>query len=167
MRETVSESTSEFLKTAMLAMVDNQTTYSTAIAGYEIGGKTGTAEKQPRSDNTYVVSFCSFVPASAPEYFMMVVIDEPNVEDQSSGGYATSLTHDLWTQIIPYLNLFPTRSTDGTETETAATQSVLQQPESQAADGGNEAGGEEADPGAGGEADAAAEAEADPQNGAE
>lgn len=166
-RETVSESTSEFLKTAMLAMVDNQTTYSTAIAGYEIGGKTGTAEKQPRSDNTYVVSFCSFVPASAPEYFMMVVIDEPNVEDQSSGGYATSLTHDLWTQIIPYLNLFPTRSTDGTETETAATQSVLQQPESQAADGGNEAGGEEADPGAEGEADAAAEAEADPQNGAE
>ena len=112
------------------------------------------------------------MPASDPEYFMMVVIDEPNVEDQSSGGYATSLTHDLWIQIIPYLNLFPTRSTDGTETETAATQSVLQQPESQAADGGNEAGGneaggEEADPGVEGEADAAAEAEADPQNGAE
>ena len=175
LREPVSSKTSslirQYLYNTMYGETDangnNATGKAARIAGYAMGGKTGTAEKQPRSDNTYVVSFCSFVPASDPEYFMMVVIDEPNVEDQSSGGYATSLTHDLWTQIIPYLNLFPTRSTDGTETETAATQSVLQQPESQAADGGNEAGGEEADPGAEGEADAAAEAEADPQNGAE
>lgn len=114
-RETVSESTSEFLREAMLAMVDNQRSWSTAIPGYEIAGKTGTAEKQPRSENNYVVSFCSFVPAGDPEYFMMVVIDEPHVEDQSTGGYTTYLTHDLWTEMIPYLNLFPTRGTDETE----------------------------------------------------
>lgn len=125
-RKTVSESTSDFLKTAMLAMVDEQSAYSTVIPGYEIGGKTGTAEKQPRSENKYVVSFCTFVPASEPEYFMMVVIDEPNVPDQSAGGHATTLTHDLWVDILPYLNLFPTRSTG--EEETASTESVLQEP---------------------------------------
>lgn len=126
-RETVSESTSEFLKTAMLAMVDNQGSYSTAISGYEIGGKTGTAEKQPRSEKKYVVSFATFVPASNPEYFMMVVIDEPNVPDQSAGGHATTLTHDLWVDILPYLNLFPTRDTG--EEETPSTENVLQEPD--------------------------------------
>ena len=126
MRKTVSESTSEFLREAMLAMVDEQTPWSTAIPGYEIGGKTGTAEKQPRSDKKYVVSFASFVPASNPEYFMMVVIDEPDVEDQSTGGYATTLTHDLWVDILPYLNLFPTRDT-GEETQ-PSTENVLQEP---------------------------------------
>lgn len=125
-RKTVSESTSEFLREAMLAMVDEQTPWSTAIPGYEIGGKTGTAEKQPRSDKKYVVSFASFVPASNPEYFMMVVIDEPDVEDQSTGGYATTLTHDLWVDILPYLNLFPTRDT-GEETQ-PSTENVLQEP---------------------------------------
>ena len=110
-RKTVSETTSDFLKKSMLAMVDNQRPWSTAIPGYEIGGKTGTAEKQPRSDRKYVVSFTSFLPVSDPEYFMMVVIDEPNVEDQSTGGHATNLTRSLWEAVIPYLNLFPTRST--------------------------------------------------------
>ena len=113
-RETVSESTSEFLKKAMTAMVDEQSPWSTAIPGYEIGGKTGTAEKLPRKDRKYVVSFTSFLPASDPEYFMMVVIDEPNVEDQSTGGHATNLTRSLWEAVIPYLNLLPTRDTGET-----------------------------------------------------
>ncbi len=138
-RETVSESTSEFLREAMLAMVDSQTSWSTAIPGYEIAGKTGTAEKQPRSENKYVVSFCSFVPASDPEYFMMVVIDEPDVEDQSTGGYTTLLTHDLWTDMIPYLNLFPTRDTG----ETEETQAVQQEPEEEAAQDGEQPQAEE------------------------
>ncbi|MCD2491283.1 penicillin-binding protein 2 [Lacrimispora sp. NSJ-141] len=136
-RETVSESTSDFLKTAMLAMVDEQTTYSTVVPGYEIGGKTGTAEKQPRSEEKYAVSFCSFVPASNPEYFMMVVIDEPNVENQSAGGHATTLTHDLWVDILPYLNLFPTRSTGEEET---TTESPLQEPNGTDAQGANPEG---------------------------
>ncbi len=119
-RETVSESTSEFLKKAMTAMVDEQRPWSTAIPGYEIGGKTGTAEKLPREDRKYVVSFTSFLPASDPEYFMMVVIDEPNVEDQSTGGHATNLTRSLWEAIIPYLNLFPTRETGEAPSETAS-----------------------------------------------
>ncbi len=125
-RKTISDSTSEFLKTSMLAMVDEQSPWSTAIAGYKIGGKTGTAEKQPRSEKKYVVSFCTFVPADDPEYFMMAVIDEPNVEDQSAGGHATTFTHDLWVAMLPYLNLFPTRDTG--ETEAPSTQSPLQEP---------------------------------------
>ncbi|MCI8551052.1 MAG: penicillin-binding protein 2 [Lachnospiraceae bacterium] len=138
-RKTVSETTSDFLKKAMLAMVDNQSPWSTAIPGYEIGGKTGTAEKQPRSDRKYVVSFTSFLPASDPEYFMMVVIDEPNVEDQSTGGYATNLTRSLWEAVIPYLNLFPTRST-GEEQET--TQAPLPEGAEAPGNGENQGGAE-------------------------
>ena len=126
-RQTISESTSEFLCEAMLAMVDGQTTYSTAIEGYEIGGKTGTAQKLPRDDNTYIVSFATFIPATDAEYFMMVVIDEPDVEDQSAGGYATSLTKSLWEAMIPYLNLYPTRDTGTSDEDTAAEEEAVEE----------------------------------------
>ncbi len=142
-RETISESTSEFLKTAMTAMVDEQSPWSTAIPGYEIGGKTGTAEKLPRADRKYVVSFASFVPASNPEYYMMVVIDEPNVEDQSTGGYATNLTKSLWEAIIPYLNLFPTRDTGETPAQETEPQGAENPANGESPEGGeNPANGE-------------------------
>ena len=127
-RETISESTSEFLRDAMLAMVDSQSSWSAAVPGYKIGGKTGTAQKQPRSENKYIVSFCTFVPTDDPQYFMMVLIDEPNVPDQSTGGHATTLTHDLWVDMLPYLNLYPDRTDGAEETEALPAESPLQKP---------------------------------------
>lgn len=109
-RQTLSKSTCDFLKNAMWQMVDKQVSVSTRVDGYEIGGKTGTAEKIPRADKKYIVSMVTFVPVSNPQYIMLVVIDEPNVEDQSTGGYPTILSHDLWVDILPYLNLYPTRA---------------------------------------------------------
>ncbi|MCI8464534.1 MAG: penicillin-binding protein 2 [Lachnospiraceae bacterium] len=172
-RETISETTSDFLKTAMTAMVDEQRPWSTAIPGYEIGGKTGTAEKLPRKDKKYVVSFASFLPASDPEYFMMVVIDEPNVEDQSTGGHATNLTRSLWEAIIPYLNLFPTRDTgeQPSQTETPEEPANGTPPAGAENPAGGEPSGEENQtgvepPGAGNQEGGEAPAEAGhPENG--
>lgn len=56
-RETVSQSTSDFLKEAMFQTVENGTGGAAKVAGYQVGGKTGTAEKQPRSAKNYLVSF--------------------------------------------------------------------------------------------------------------
>ena len=55
-RETVSSSTSEFLKEAMFQTVENGTGGAAKVAGYHVGGKTGTAEKQPRSAKNYLLS---------------------------------------------------------------------------------------------------------------
>ena len=52
------------------------------VAGYKIGGKTGTAEKLPRGNGKYLVSFIGFAPVDDPALVIYVVVDEPNVEDQ-------------------------------------------------------------------------------------
>ena len=105
-RRTVSETTSKFLVDAMIKTVDNN---AAAVRGYSIGGKTGTAQKLPRDDVTYIVSLATFWPAENPQYMMFVVIDEPNVEDQSLGGYPSLISHDIIQDIITYANIKPDR----------------------------------------------------------
>ncbi len=77
-------------------------------AGYTMGGKTGTAEKYPRNKKNYVVSFMGYVPADDPQVLIYVVIDEPNVEFQDNARYATLLTKDIMTEVLPYMNIFMT-----------------------------------------------------------
>ncbi len=78
-------------------------------AGYTMGGKTGTAEKLPRAAKNYVISFIGYVPADDPEVLCYVVIDHPNHPDQSnSTRLATVLCKDIMTEVLPYLNIFPT-----------------------------------------------------------
>ncbi len=105
-RQTISKTTSDFLIDSMVKTIDNS---AAAIAGYSIGGKTGTAQKLPREAKTYIVSLATFFPAYDPQIMMFTVIDEPNVENQSTGGYATALSHDIMADIIEYYNIEPDR----------------------------------------------------------
>ena len=84
-RETVSQSTSDFIRHALFMTVDDEegTGKAGRVAGYKVGGKTGTAEKLPRSAHNYLVSFCGFAPADDPQLLMYVVIDTPNLPAKS------------------------------------------------------------------------------------
>lgn len=85
------------------------TGWSARPAGYTMGGKTGTAEKLPRAAKNYVISFMGYVPADHPQVICYVVIDHPNVADQSnSTRLATVMCKDIMTEVLPYLNIFPT-----------------------------------------------------------
>ena len=89
-RETVSQSTSDFLKEAMFQTVETGTGKAAQVIGYDVGGKTGTAEKQPRSAKNYLVSFAGFAPIEDPQVFVYVVIDTPNYppgEQQAHSSY--------------------------------------------------------------------------------
>ncbi len=115
LKQTISATTSDRMK-VYLANVCSLGTGSTAVpAGYLIGGKTGTAEKQPRGTGDYVVSFMGFAPADDPQVVVYVVIDEPNVEDQPHSSFAQELAKGIFTEILPYLNVF--RTEDLTEEE--------------------------------------------------
>ena len=109
-RETVSQSTAEFLKQAMFETVETGTGGAAKVAGYHVGGKTGTAEKQPRSAKNYLVSFAGFAPVEDPELFVYVVIDTPNYppgEEQAHSSYASAIFAKIMSEALPYLNVFP------------------------------------------------------------
>lgn len=106
-RETVSESTSSFIKTALFRTVEEGTGKAAAVPGYDIAGKTGTAEKLPRNKKNYLVSFCGFAPANDPQVLVYVVIDTPHVADQAHSTFASGVFQKIMQDILPYLNVFP------------------------------------------------------------
>ena len=78
---------------------------SAAVEGYAVGGKTGTAEKLPRGNGKYLVSFIGYAPQENPQVMVYVVIDEPNSAVQANSGYATQLASQIMTDIFPYLGV--------------------------------------------------------------
>ena len=105
-RRTVSEETSNLLKEYMYQTVEAGTGKRVRIEGYTIGGKTGTAEKQPRGNNKYVISFIGFAPVEKPQIVLYVVVDEPNAPDQSKCADSSILAHDIFEAVLPYMNVF-------------------------------------------------------------
>ena len=116
LREPISSKTSslirQYLYNTMYGETDangnNATGKAARIAGYAMGGKTGTAEKIPRDKTNYLVSFIGFAPAENPEVVLYVVVDEPNAEKQSSSSFAMEIWKNIMEEVLPYLNIYPT-----------------------------------------------------------
>ena len=113
MKKTVSKETSDILKDYMLGVVQEGTGSLAAVEGYDVGGKTGTAEKLPRGNGKYLVSFIGYAPQENPEVVVYVVVDEPNVPGQASSSYATELSSKIMTEIFPYLGIQKSADAEG------------------------------------------------------
>ena len=107
-KQTVSKETSDKMVELCNSVVSEGTGKTARPAGYRIGGKTGTAEKYPRKTGNYVVSFMGYAPADDPQIVIYTVIDTPNVESQPHARYATLLTRDILTEVLPYMHVFMT-----------------------------------------------------------
>jgi stage V sporulation protein D (sporulation-specific penicillin-binding protein) len=83
-RQVISEDTSKKVCQMMQSVVDNGTGKNAYVAGYKVGGKTGTSTKLGESKegekNKYIVSFAAIAPADDPEIAMIIICDEPNVD---------------------------------------------------------------------------------------
>ena len=119
-RETVSEGTSNFINETLLRTVNEGTGKAAAVVGYDIAGKTGTAEKYPRGQGNYLVSFCGYAPAHNPEVLVYVIIDTPHVADQPHSSFASGVFQEIMTDILPYMNIFPNVDSEEAEDEIAA-----------------------------------------------
>ena len=108
LRETVSEETSEIIRSYLKETVETGTGKKAQIPGYSIGGKTGTAEKIPRNKRDYYVSFVGCVPAENPELLIYVTIDEPNVDYQANAGLAVDLERECMEEIVKICGIEPT-----------------------------------------------------------
>jgi cell division protein FtsI (penicillin-binding protein 3) len=88
-----------------------------AVAGYTVGGKTGTAQKPVDghySETDYYASFVGFVPAVKPVFAVLVTIDTP--KPQHTGGYvAGPAFSEIATAVAKYLEVPPDAIEDGTE----------------------------------------------------
>lgn len=118
LKQTISSRISEDVRSYMALSVQQGTSRYSKVQGYSSGGKTGTAEKYPRGNGKYLVSFIGFAPVDDPAVVIYVVVDEPNTEDQASSTYAQYIAQGILSELLPYLNIRPDESEDGTVPET-------------------------------------------------
>ena len=120
-KQTISAKTSasmrQYLYNTMYGPMDgngnNATGRKARVAGYAMGGKTGTGEKIPRSDRKYLVSFIGFAPVDNPQVVCYVVVDEPNAgssKEQANSSYAQEIFKNIMKEAMPYLNIYPTEA---------------------------------------------------------
>lgn len=117
MRTTVSNTTSEWMKNALYQTVESGSGQPAQVAGYRIGGKTGTAEKVPRGTKARLVSFTGAAPIDDPQLVVYVVVDEANAEDQGQSSFASTIAGKIFSEALPYLQIFPTKKVPETETD--------------------------------------------------
>ena len=104
--QTISADNSQKIKSYMRAAVDYGTAGFAKVNGYSMGGKTGTAQKIPRADGKYLVSFVGFAPFDDPQVLIYVVVDEPNVSDQADSRFAQWIARDILADVLPYMNIY-------------------------------------------------------------
>ena len=113
-RQVISESTSEAARAILEQVVDGGTGKNAYVAGYRIGGKTGTS--QTLVSDEYIVSFLGFAPADDPQVIVLVALDSPKPASPGSnytkdgyyiGGGAMSapLAGELLANILDYMGV--------------------------------------------------------------
>lgn len=107
-RQVISEETSAEMREILEGVVNGQTGSNCYIKGYRIGGKSGTSQKLDTDNSTtYVASYCAFAPADDPQVIMLVMVDHPTGEQYYGSQVAAPICVDVFTDVLPYLGLFP------------------------------------------------------------
>jgi cell division protein FtsI (penicillin-binding protein 3) len=110
-RQVISPETARTLTEMMVNVVGNGTGRHAAIPGYDVAGKTGTAQKMDPATKRYsrapgVLSFVGFVPADDPRLAMIVLLDEPKNEKWGSEA-AAPMFAAIGREALRYLNVPP------------------------------------------------------------
>ena len=113
-RKTIESETSAVMRTLIASVVAEGTAKNAAVAGYSIGGKTGTSEKIDVFDangqrvQDKIVSFVGIAPMENPEYIVLVALDTPSRETGiyiSGGVMAAPTVGAVLGDILPYLGV--------------------------------------------------------------
>ena len=110
-RQVIRPETARTLTEMMVNVVANGTGRQAAIPGYDVAGKTGTAQKMDPATKRYsrapgVLSFVGFVPADDPRLAMIVLLDEPKNEKWGSEA-AAPMFAAIGREALRYLNVPP------------------------------------------------------------
>ena len=115
-RQVISAETSATMCGLLESVVSQGTAKNAQVAGYRIGGKTGTAEKTDQRDDSgqytkdKIVSFVGIAPMEDPEYVVLIALDTPNPATGtyiSGGVMAAPTVGAVLEDILPYLGAEP------------------------------------------------------------
>jgi cell division protein FtsI (penicillin-binding protein 3) len=108
-RRVISEDTARTLMRLMVQIVEHGTGHAAAVPGYDVGGKTGTAQKLDPATRRYshapgVLSFVGVAPADDPRFVMLVMLDEPKNEKWGSEA-AAPIFSAISREVLRYLEV--------------------------------------------------------------
>ena len=112
-RQVISEQTSATVRECLEYVVASGTGKNGQVAGYRIGGKTGTADKGQTGD--VVVSFLCFAPVDDPQVIMLITMDTPSRATGtyvSGGNMVAPTASTVMAEILPYLGIEPSYSAE-------------------------------------------------------
>lgn len=109
-RQVISEDTSRTVCEILERVVGSPTGTgkNASVAGYSVGGKTGTSEKVGQASAEYMVSFIGIAPMEDPEIAVLVILDSPSRYSGiyiSGGGMAAPCVGNILSDILPYLGV--------------------------------------------------------------
>ena len=116
LRQVISEDTSATMRELMEYVVTDGTAGNAKVAGYRIGGKTGTSEKldvydeNGKATEDKIVSFVGVAPIDDPQYVVLAALDTPSRETGiyiSGGVMAAPTVGNILSDILPYLGVEP------------------------------------------------------------
>jgi stage V sporulation protein D (sporulation-specific penicillin-binding protein) len=110
-RRVISEQTSARMKALLENVVTNGSGSRSAIVGYTVGGKTGTAQKYDESGtikNVHLSSFIAFAPVEDPKIAILFLVDEAQMDNAYGSQVAAPYVGQILEQALPYLGVEPT-----------------------------------------------------------
>ncbi len=125
-RQVISKETAEKVRDMMKYVVTDGGGKNGAVAGYSVGGKTGTSEPSPSNpEEGYTVSFVAIAPIDEPEVVVLVAIYHPQTKNPYGSTIAAPIVSNMLTEILPYLGIASdTSEKSGTGIQTIKTEKL-------------------------------------------
>ena len=110
-RQVISKETSKTMTEILAFNTERSKATAGYVAGYKVGGKTGTSEKigvtekQSKFEEDYIASMCGIAPADDPEIAMLVFFDTPSGDNYYGSMVAAPVFTNIMTEVLPYLEI--------------------------------------------------------------
>ena len=112
-RQVISNETSATMALLCEGVVSEGSGRKAQLPGFRIGGKTGTSEKLGKGDSDWkILSFVGFAPADDPQIAVLVMLDEPKLDDPYGSTIAAPIVKNMLADILPYIGMEPQLTVD-------------------------------------------------------
>ncbi len=106
-RNIMSPETAETMRNIMRQAVESGAATNAYIAGFRVGGKTGTSEKLPRGSDKYIASFVGIAPVDDPKIAVIVMLDDPNSFSYYGNAIAAPVARAIIDDTLQYYGVEP------------------------------------------------------------